>query len=54
MEEIAYFVNTGFMVMCSDFSLKALIGLWDESLLGPNPFVKAGEFSTKFTLKFDT
>ena len=30
------------MCMFSDYSLKALIGLWDEKLLGPNPFIKIG------------
>jgi hypothetical protein len=36
------------MVMCSDFSLKALIGNWNENLLGPNPFIKIGEFGESF------
>jgi hypothetical protein len=35
------------MVMCSDFSLKALIGSWDEKLLGPNPFEQSGETSKR-------
>lgn len=39
--------------MFSDFSLKALIGSWSEQHLGPNPFVKIGEISTGFNLKFD-
>ena len=30
------------MVMCSDFSLKALIREWDESVLGQNPVVVWG------------
>jgi hypothetical protein len=41
------------MVMCSDFSLKALIGKWEENLLGPNPFKKIGEFGDHFQLEFD-
>lgn len=39
--------------MFSDFSLKALIKDWDKALLGPNPFVKVGEFSGKLILSFD-
>lgn len=39
--------------MCSDFSLKALIGNWDEEILGPKCFKKTGEFSSGFTLKFE-
>jgi len=41
------------MVMCADFSLKGLIKDWDDKLLGPNPFTKIGETSSKFTLNFD-
>merc|ERR1719188_1317754 len=33
-------VRSGFTVMFSDFSLKALISEWSEVELGPNPFVK--------------
>ena len=43
-----------FMVMCSDFSLKALIKEWDERLLGANPLVDVGNFSSKVTLRFDS
>lgn len=50
---VAYLLSQGFMVMVSDFSLGALIQSWDASLLGPNPFVKVGEFDTKLTLRFD-
>jgi len=39
--------------MCSDFSLKALIAQWNEEILGPNPFIRTGEFHQGFTLKFD-
>jgi hypothetical protein len=46
-------IDRGHMVMFSDFSLKALIRQWDEDRLGPNPFVKVGEFSTCFKLRFD-
>eukprot|EP00658_Telonema_sp_P-2_P081548 TRINITY_DN838_c0_g1_i5.p1 TRINITY_DN838_c0_g1~~TRINITY_DN838_c0_g1_i5.p1 ORF type:complete len:261 (+),score=68.46 TRINITY_DN838_c0_g1_i5:591-1373(+) len=47
-------IARGSMVMASDFSLKALIGAWRVDLLGPNPFVKIGEFDNKFTLQFDS
>merc|ERR1719408_403036 len=39
--------------MVSDFSLGALIACWDARLLGPNPFVKVGEFSDSMALRFD-
>merc|ERR1719238_1843816 len=45
-------VRRGFTVMCSDFSLKALISEWSEELLGPNPFVKMGECDFRFKLEF--
>lgn len=39
--------------MASDFSLKALIKQWSERRLGPNPFVKIGEFGGSMRLRFD-
>lgn len=47
------FLDRQHMVMFGDFSLKALIGSWDTELLGPKPFVKMGEISNSFELKFD-
>jgi hypothetical protein len=41
------------MVMCSDFSLKALINQWSERRFGPNPFVQVGEFDGQMRLHFD-
>lgn len=41
------------MVMCSNFSLKALIKQWSEDRFGPNPFVKIGEFGGTMRLDFD-
>lgn len=42
------------MAMFSDFSLKALIEEWDQSILGPNPFKRmTSEFSSTVQLKFD-
>lgn len=52
-EAIKLLLDRGHMCMCSDFSLKALIASWDATQLGPNPFVKLGEFSTGFHLAFD-
>eukprot|EP00727_Mastigamoeba_balamuthi_P001548 m51a1_g11390 hypothetical protein (421) ;mRNA; r:20767-22080 len=52
LELTAEALGRGWLVMFSDFSLKALIGAWDEHLLGPRPFVKAGEFSQSFKLQF--
>merc|ERR1711953_78428 len=43
MDLIQLLLQRGHMVMCSDFSLKALIKQWSERRLGPNPFVKIGE-----------
>lgn len=46
-------LDKGWLLIFSDFSLKALITEWDEALLGPNPFEKLGEFGSKFMLRFD-
>lgn len=41
--------------MFSDFSLKALVNEWKEKYeLGPNPFVKTGEFSNVFEIRFNS
>jgi len=53
LEMISYLIQRGCMVMCSDFSLKALIKDWDPALLGPNPFVQIGTFSDRFKVRFD-
>lgn len=53
MPLMAYLLSRSFMVMCSDYSLKALIHDWDELALGANPFVKVGEFDSSLTLRFD-
>ena len=39
MKFIKTAIEAGHMIMFSDFSLKALIHDWDETLLGSNPFV---------------
>jgi len=46
-------LDEGHLVMFSDFSLKALINDWDESLLGPKAFIATGSFRDNFTLRFD-
>eukprot|EP00933_Yihiella_yeosuensis_P084438 TRINITY_DN9892_c2_g1_i1.p1 TRINITY_DN9892_c2_g1~~TRINITY_DN9892_c2_g1_i1.p1 ORF type:complete len:626 (+),score=122.05 TRINITY_DN9892_c2_g1_i1:82-1959(+) len=48
-----YVMDCGHMVMCSDFSLKALIRHWDAELLGPNPFRNVGVTSGTLHLSFD-
>lgn len=50
---ISFALRSGFTVMCSDFSLKALIAEWSEELLGPNPFVRLScECDNQFQLEF--
>lgn len=46
-------LDKGLMVMFSDFSLKALIAKWDESLFGPKAFQQIGIFAGHFILRFD-
>eukprot|EP00811_Abedinium_folium_P000177 NODE_10161_length_1372_cov_8.123695.p1 GENE.NODE_10161_length_1372_cov_8.123695~~NODE_10161_length_1372_cov_8.123695.p1 ORF type:complete len:355 (-),score=81.72 NODE_10161_length_1372_cov_8.123695:213-1277(-) len=46
-------LRRGIMAMFSDFSLKALIEKWDKRALGPNPFLKIGEFSESMRLTFE-
>lgn len=53
LQIIPLLLQRGHMVMCSDFSLKALIRQWSTEQLGPNPFVKIGEFSGSMRLEFD-
>merc|ERR1719272_614883 len=54
LDFIEFLLHEGHMVMCSDFSLKALIKQWCPRRLGPNPFVKVGEFGGTINLKFDS
>lgn len=53
LELIPLLLQRGHMVMCSDFSLKALIRQWSVDHLGPNPFIKIGEFGGFMRLEFD-
>eukprot|EP01125_Pyxidicula_operculata_P010815 TRINITY_DN355_c4_g1_i1.p1 TRINITY_DN355_c4_g1~~TRINITY_DN355_c4_g1_i1.p1 ORF type:complete len:378 (-),score=81.66 TRINITY_DN355_c4_g1_i1:195-1328(-) len=53
MDLVKLLLDKGFMTMFSDFSLKMLINEWDEENLGPNPFIKSGEFGDSFELKFN-
>jgi len=46
-------LDRGHMVMCSDFSLKALIKQWDINSLGPCPFVRLNDFGGSFVIHFD-
>merc|ERR1711971_1028991 len=50
LDLIEFLLSRGHMVMCSDFSLKALIKNWCPTRLGPNPFRKIGGFGGKFML----
>ena len=52
VEFLGLLLSKGFMTMFSDFSLKALINDWDQSVLGKNPFKRTGEITGTTTLKF--
>jgi len=45
-------LRRGHAVMCSDFSLKALISEWSEEILGPNPFAKVSTCDQQLQLEF--
>ena len=50
---ISFALQSGFSVMCSDFSLKALIKEWSPELLGPNPFTRVNcDCDERFQLEF--
>jgi len=57
IEELTFFLQRGFLTMYSDFSLKALIKAWndqgDSTKLGPNPFLRTGDWSQQITLNFN-
>ena len=50
---MAALLAKGFMVMVSDFSLGALINDWDSPVLGANPFLLVGQFSSEMMLRFE-
>eukprot|EP01060_Flectonema_neradi_P026368 TRINITY_DN352_c3_g1_i1.p1 TRINITY_DN352_c3_g1~~TRINITY_DN352_c3_g1_i1.p1 ORF type:complete len:384 (+),score=76.32 TRINITY_DN352_c3_g1_i1:75-1226(+) len=50
---VKFMLDAKHMVMCSDFSLKGLIGTWDAEVMGPCPVAKVGEFSSSCTLRFN-
>jgi hypothetical protein len=50
---LKFLLDHGHGTMFSDFSLKALIGTWDEELLGPCPFARVGTFSNSMNLVFN-
>lgn len=52
VEFLGLLLSKGFMTMFSDFSLKALINDWDQSVLGKNPFKRTGEIFGSAMLKF--
>ena len=57
MKELQFFLRCGYVIMFSDFSLKALIKCWneigDKTELGTNPLIRTGEHSENITLKFN-
>ena len=52
MKFLGFVISKGFMTMFSDFSLKALINDWDETVLGKNPFKRLGSIAGPVTLRF--
>lgn len=46
-------LDRGYMVMFSDFSLKALIASWKSDYFGPKPFQQTGGCSGQIRLNFD-
>lgn len=54
MNLIKFLLDRKHMTMFSDFAMKSLIKCWDQSLLGPNPFVKIGECSGHLDLQFNS
>jgi len=54
IELMAFLLEKGYMVQCSDFSAGALINHWNTAQLGPNPFEKAGTFSDSIVLQFSS
>ncbi|CAE8737883.1 unnamed protein product [Polarella glacialis] len=53
LDLMKHILDKSHMIMCSDFSLNALLNDWSEPLLGPNPFIRLGEFSGRVRLHFD-
>lgn len=54
MQLLSYLLHERcFMLIFSDFSLKALIHDWDVNVLGVNPFITVGSFGSKLKLCFD-
>jgi len=50
---VKLFLERAHIVQFGDFSTKALIGVWDEAILGPKPLCQVGSFGSHFDLKFD-
>ena len=43
---IEYFIfNKKYLILCADFSLKALINSWDVELFGPNPMTRCADIT---------
>jgi hypothetical protein len=56
LRAVELLLSRGHTLMFSDFSLKALLGVWRgakaPASLGPCPLVKLGDFGTNFELRF--
>lgn len=50
---LQYCISKGYYIMFADFSIKAIINGWEESILGPLPFINLGECSDNINLYFD-
>eukprot|EP00484_Ammonia_sp_Unknown_P024491 CAMPEP_0197024670 /NCGR_PEP_ID=MMETSP1384-20130603/5180_1 /TAXON_ID=29189 /ORGANISM="Ammonia sp." /LENGTH=525 /DNA_ID=CAMNT_0042453091 /DNA_START=45 /DNA_END=1619 /DNA_ORIENTATION=- len=57
IEQLIFFLSKGYLVMYSDFSLKAILTSWNdagnETKLGPNPLVRTGQYSATVKLHFN-
>eukprot|EP01083_Nonionella_stella_P039353 107035_1 len=57
IKELEFFLSRKYLIMYSDFSLKAIIKAWnevgDKGLLGPNPLMRTGDWHNGVTLNFN-
>lgn len=51
---MGFILSKGYMIMCADFALKALISCWEPNVFGPCPFRNIGECTGPLKLSFDT
>jgi hypothetical protein len=48
-----YCLDKGYMIMFSDFAVMMLLSIWNESLIGSNPFIQTDTCSGQIKLEFD-